>query len=35
MRQGSYRIVYEIQDDILKVIVVKIGQRRDVYSRNR
>jgi mRNA-degrading endonuclease RelE of RelBE toxin-antitoxin system len=35
MRQGSYRIVYEIQDDILKVIVVKIGQRRDDYSRNR
>jgi mRNA interferase RelE/StbE len=35
MRQGSYRIVYEIQDDVLKVIVVKIGHRRDVYKTDR
>ena len=31
IRQGVYRIVYEIQDDVLVVIVVKIGHRRDVY----
>jgi mRNA interferase RelE/StbE len=31
LRQGVYRIVYEIDDDILKVIVVKVGHRRDVY----
>lgn len=31
LRQGIYRIVYEVQDDILKVVVVKIGHRRDVY----
>ena len=35
LRQGVYRIVYEIQDDILKVIVVKIGHRRDVYRINQ
>lgn len=31
IRRGVYRIIYEIKDDILTVIVVKIGHRRDVY----
>ena len=31
IRQGAYRIVYEIWDDKLIVVVVKIGHRRDVY----
>ncbi|MFH1673540.1 MAG: type II toxin-antitoxin system RelE/ParE family toxin [Pseudomonadota bacterium] len=31
LRQGRYRIVYSIQDDVLTVWVVKIGQRKDVY----
>lgn len=31
IRQGDYRILYEIEDDILRVMVVKIGHRRDVY----
>jgi mRNA interferase RelE/StbE len=35
LRQGIYRIVYEIQDDVLKVIVVKVGHRRDVYMTSR
>ena len=30
-RLGSYRIVYEFQGDVLVVIVVKVGHRRDVY----
>lgn len=32
-RQGAYRIVYEIVDDRLIVIVVKIGHRGGVYDR--
>jgi len=32
VRQGVYRIVYEIQDDRLVVLVVKIGHRSRVYE---
>ena len=31
VRQGVYRILYEIQDHELMVTVVKVGHRRDVY----
>ncbi len=31
LRQGAYRILYVIQDDVLIVAVVKVGHRREVY----
>ena len=31
VRQGKYRILYEVQDQDLVVTVFKIGHRRDVY----
>ena len=31
IRQGQYRIVYSIQDDVLTVWVVKVGHRKEVY----
>ena len=31
LRGGVYRVLYEIQDDILVVCVVKVGHRKDVY----
>ncbi|MEM1041219.1 MAG: type II toxin-antitoxin system RelE/ParE family toxin [Bacteroidota bacterium] len=31
VRQGPYRIVYTVADDVLVVEVVKVGNRRDVY----
>ena len=31
IRQGVYRILYSIEDDILTVYVVKIAHRRNVY----
>ena len=30
IRVGDYRIVYEIQDDYLIVLVVRIGHRREI-----
>lgn len=32
VRQGRYRIVYAVEDDILLVYVVKVGHRKDVYA---
>lgn len=31
IRIGSYRVIYEIQDEKLIVFVVKIGHRREIY----
>lgn len=31
VRQGDYRILYEIEDAVVRVIVVRIAHRRDVY----
>ncbi|MEO8467886.1 MAG: type II toxin-antitoxin system RelE/ParE family toxin [Gammaproteobacteria bacterium] len=31
IRQGVYRIVYEVQDRKLMVLLVKVAHRRDVY----
>ena len=31
VRQGMYRIVYEIHDDARMVLVVKVAHRREVY----
>jgi mRNA interferase RelE/StbE len=31
IRVGDYRVIYEIHDKILQVIVVTVGHRREVY----
>ena len=33
VRTGDFRIVYDIRDGALLVLVVKVGHRRDVYER--
>ena len=33
VRVGDYRIMYTVADDMLLVVVVTLGHRRDVYDR--
>ncbi len=33
IRVGDYRVIYQIQDDVLLVIVVKVKHRREVYRQ--
>ncbi|HEX7003068.1 MAG TPA: type II toxin-antitoxin system RelE/ParE family toxin [Trueperaceae bacterium] len=32
VRQGAYRILYEIQDDELLITIVKVGHRKSAYT---
>ncbi len=32
VRTGEYRIIYEIQDEQLIVLVFRVGHRRDIYA---
>ena len=34
VRTGDYRIIYEINDESIIVLVLRIGHRRDVYRRH-
>jgi mRNA interferase RelE/StbE len=31
VRVGDYRIIYTVDDDVLLVVVVALGHRREVY----
>lgn len=33
VRSGDYRVVYEIRDDVLMVLVVAVEHRREIYRR--
>jgi mRNA interferase RelE/StbE len=33
LRVGDYRILYEVHDKVLLVLVVKVGHRREVYRK--
>jgi mRNA interferase RelE/StbE len=33
VRQGNYRILYEIDDRIITIVVIRVAHRRDVYRR--
>jgi len=32
IKAGDYRIIYEIHDDTLVILVAKIGHRKDIYK---
>ena len=33
VRSGDYRVIYEIHDDRLVILIVKVGHRKDVYKK--
>ena len=33
VRTGNYRIIYELNDDALLVLVLAVGHRRQIYRR--
>ena len=33
LRAGDYRIIYQIDDDRLTVLVVRVGHRREIYRK--
>lgn len=35
IRVGDYRVLYEIQDDLLIVSVIRVGHRREVYREDK
>jgi len=32
IRVGDYRVIYEIRDDVLSVLILSVGHRREVYG---
>jgi mRNA interferase RelE/StbE len=32
IRVGDYRVIYKIHDDVLLVLIMKVGPRRDIYD---
>jgi len=35
LRIGDYRVLYEIRDNHLLIIIIQIGHRREIYKRRR
>jgi len=31
VRTGDFRIIYEVQEQVLVILIVKIGHRKDIY----
>jgi mRNA interferase RelE/StbE len=31
IRKGDYRIIYQIEDDVLLIIIVLVGHRKEIY----
>ncbi len=32
IRVGDYRVIYEVHDDVLLVLIMKVGPRRNIYD---
>ncbi len=32
IRVGDYRIIYDVEDKILRILVIAVGHRKDIYE---
>ncbi len=32
IRHGDYRVIYQLQKDVLVIIIIRIGHRREIYK---
>jgi mRNA interferase RelE/StbE len=32
-RVGGYRVIYQVRDEVLLVLVVRVGHRKDIYRK--
>jgi len=32
IRVGDYRVIYEVHDDVLLVLIMRVGPRRNIYD---
>ncbi len=33
LRVGDYRVIFDIQNDMLRILVLKVGHRKNVYKK--
>jgi mRNA interferase RelE/StbE len=33
IRHGDYRVVYQILNDVLVIIIIRVGHRREIYKK--
>jgi mRNA interferase RelE/StbE len=31
LRVGDYRVIFDIQNDLLRILVIKVGHRKNIY----
>ncbi len=34
LRVGDFRVIFDIQNDILRILVLKVGHRKKIYKKN-
>ena len=33
IRIGNYRVIYTIEDDVLLIVVIRVGHRKEIYNK--
>lgn len=33
IRVGNYRVIYTIEDDVLLIVIIRVGHRKEIYDK--